>query len=115
VKTIASEVRVRGLDAPTTLGALHTLLGELLHLTEGQYLLRVEPKGAALLIYGPPSAGQSHALDLDQEYAKSSSLKLAESVIGGHVDSEIVTPWCLQNQRVPATFAPRPQDHKYNP
>lgn len=98
-----------------TYSALHAVLTELLTLVNGQYLLRVEPKSAALHIYGTQIMAKSQPLDLAKEYATATTAKSesADCVIGAHIDPEIVTPWCLKNQRVPATFTPRPQPQRY--
>jgi len=109
LKALSCEARVRGLDVPKTYSALHSVISELLHLANGQYLLRVEPKNAALHIYGSQIMAKSQPLDLAKEYAAGVDLKAADCAIGGHIDPDVVTPWCWKNQRVPATFSPRPQ------
>jgi hypothetical protein len=79
-------------------------------LANGRYLLRVEPKSAALHIYGSQILAKSPPLDLAKEYAAgAATTKSADCAIGGHIDPDVVTPWCWKNQRVPATFSPRPQ------
>lgn len=114
LKALSSEARIRGLDVPKSYSALHAVLSELLHLANGQYLLRVEPKNAALHIYGSQITSKSQPLDLAKEYATGATSKSVDGAIGAHIDPDVVTPWCWKNQRVPAMFSPRPQAQRYH-
>ncbi|XP_059477581.1 uncharacterized protein LOC132197963 isoform X2 [Neocloeon triangulifer] len=103
-RTVASEARQGGINCPATLSGLHTLLSELMQLPEGNFILRVKPQRAEVLVFGPALPGQA-SVNLDEEYKKDVP-DVDNSVLSIAIDPNVVTPFCMQNQRVPATFLP---------
>ncbi|CAB3366393.1 Hypothetical predicted protein [Cloeon dipterum] len=106
LKVITKEARAKEFDSAATLGALHSLLAEIIRLQEGRFLLRINPKGAVVHAYGPPLPNHS-SINLSLDYKSHDDKLVVEKEHSIQIDPEVVTPLCLKNQRIPATFLPR--------
>ncbi|XP_065341129.1 uncharacterized protein LOC135940250 [Cloeon dipterum] len=112
LKVITKEARAKEFDSVATLGALHSLLSEVMHLQEGRFLLRVNPKGAVVHVYGPPLPNHT-SINLSLDYKSQDDKLVVEKEHSIQIDPEVVTPLCLKHQRIPATFLPRKEPKRY--
>ena len=108
---LTQESRVVGMDPSKQLVNLHNIFSDVRSLSPGQYILQhTDKSGAFCNVLEASSINNISCFDLHDLYSNfDASVTVPGKVQYQPIDTNILTPWHIVNNRVPGTFEPSGQ------